>query len=267
MRTLPVLLLLSLATPAFGASEFYVDFRAQPPDLQAFRMQGRDAELRIKSEARGLRITLPDDVKISHDIVLASTLRIKGDFEITAGYEILSADRPTAGNGVGFLLWLRTDTAANDAVGFHRLTRVEEGDVYLLNRNTTGSDGKRQAKRKIISTTTTSGQLRLQRTGTDVAFWAAEGESADFRELHRFELGADDVIEVRLTAFPGGVPSALDLRLKDFRIRAEDVSGTGGLPQATPRGKLWLVALLCLVGLIVGAGCVWRRRRVVAPQP
>ena len=50
--------------------------------------------------------------------------------------------------------------------------------------------------------------------------WAAEGDAKDFKELDRQVLGPDDVILVRLNAFPGHHQNELDVRLIDLRVRA-----------------------------------------------
>ena len=71
----------------------------------------------------------------------------------------------TTGYGVGFEVYIAADTPAQDALGFLRLTRVAEGDVYMCSRMTT-TDGKRQYRQQFIQTASKAGRLRLTRQGT-----------------------------------------------------------------------------------------------------
>ena len=51
----------------------------------------------IKSEPEGLRITLAANRRTAEPVGLATTFPIKGNFEITVRYSLLTADQPQAG--------------------------------------------------------------------------------------------------------------------------------------------------------------------------
>jgi len=258
-----------IAFPSGLAADFHQDFRGKPFAARSFRVIGPEASTRIKSEDEGLRITLPAEQKSPEHVGLATTFLIKGDFEITVRYEILHADPPTTGNGVGLEFYVLTDTPTTEALGFYRLQRVKEGNVYMFTRATTTDQGQRRNTHKYKPSTTKAGQLRLTRAGTEVTYWAAEGAEDAFRKLHRVQLGAEDVHTVMLTAFPGKAQCAVDLRLIEFSVRAGEVAGNTEEPGVSPsRGRwVWVVAGLCGVGLVLGGILVrWRRSRVRNPE-
>jgi DNA-directed RNA polymerase subunit RPC12/RpoP len=263
---LAVVALFLTAFPDDTAVDFHQDFRGQPYAAKSFRTLGPERSTRIKSEPEGLRITLPAEQKSPEHVGLATTFTIKGDFEITLRYEILHADPPVTGNGVGLEFYVITDTPTTEALGFYRLRRVKEGDVYMFTRATTTDEGKRRNTHKFKPSTVKAGQLRLTRAGTEAVYWAADGDEAEFRELHRTQLGAEDVKTVMLTAFPGKDQSAVDLRLIEFRVRAGDLfANTEVLPPSSRGPLFWALAGVAGAVLILGGlWALWRRSR---PRP
>jgi len=267
-------LLLGLGFPEEPPLDFYADFRGKPVDKKSLRYTGPQADQCIKAEAEGLHITLPgDQVELSTPVGLVTSFRIKGDFEITLGYDILRADRPKLGYGVGVELYLAIDTPAEDALGLYRFNRTLEGDVYQCSHMKYTPERKRDnrvlARKK---TAAKSGQLRVQRVGTLATFFTAEGESSDFQRLQQVEVGVEDVKGVYLRAFPGKSHQIVDIRFKDFRIRSPEAAtkppvalpppGTAPAPEpAVAGGKtLWILGGLLAAGLILGGFWVWWRR-------
>lgn len=250
----------TLFHPVSSGAEFYQDFRGQEMNNQGFRLiDAKMADL-IRSEPAGLRITLPvrENPKIvkgkpaSNRVGLKVTFRVKGDFEITTGYEILEADRPQVGSGVGFTLYLSADTAAKDALNFRRVVRPKEGDVYNCGRYKTDPDNNRSMPENVMPAQSRIGQVRLTRIGSQLSVWAAEGPGEDFQELRQYEFVTEDVNRIELAAYQAS-PNPVDIRFKDFRIRAESLPG---VPDTTPvarpsiGGKVWFViAFATLIGI------------------
>jgi hypothetical protein len=170
-------ILFGLVAADTWSADFYQNFRGKPVDMQLFQYMGRDAEQWIKLEAEGLRITLPGDQAFTKSVGLTSKFKLKGDFDIITGYELLQTDQPMTGQGVGFEFYLMIDTDTLDAVRFARVMRVKEGDVYQCSRMTS-FEGKRQSQHRFFPATARSGQLRLKRVDRDVSFWAAEEDGA-----------------------------------------------------------------------------------------
>src|SRR5262249_2900763 len=152
-----------------------------------------------KTELDGLRIMIPAGQPKPTTVGLVTKFPVKGDFEITVGFEILQANRPTTGNGVGLELYLSTRNG--DAIAFYRMNRVREGDGYHCSRIWTNAEGVRQNKAHPEKTESKAGQLRLTRTGTTVTFSVRDDAGNDFRDIHDVKYVADDVAGVYLRAF------------------------------------------------------------------
>lgn len=259
MKHFRLILLLALGAADALADEIYQDFRGKDVDEQLFRLQGPDAALRIKPEPQGLRITLPPDPKGTRTLGLGTRFPVKGDFEITVGYEILQAERPTKGSGVGLEIYLNTDTPTNEALVFYRAARPKEGEVYMCDWKTMKA-GKRETIRRHFPTDSKSGHLRLDRKGTEVTFWAAAGAAENYQELCRYDWGAMDLRGVALRAW--GAESLVDIRITDVRIRdrSESIPAKNDVSPTLSRWRVWLVAGMLAAGLIA-AGLLWTWRR------
>ncbi|HJT78163.1 MAG TPA: protein kinase, partial [Gemmataceae bacterium] len=222
-------LLLQVVSPAPPSTEFYQDFRGGQAPAPPLYLAGPDAATLTRPEAGGFRVTLPRDRKGQERVGLEMPTRIKGDFEITAGYEILQVEQPVKGpHGVAFSLLVETDTPRHDVVELARATRGTEGEVYNCARITTGDDGKRKYQHAFPPASGEKGRLRLTRVGREVTLSAAEGEAGEFQELTRYDLGPEDVIAVSATGFTGYAPNLLDLRILDFRLRNTPSSAAVG---------------------------------------
>src|SRR5437763_8584087 len=66
------------------------DFRKKVDDLPGVTLFGPDADSVAKTDAQGLRITLPEGRSDCRNVGVELPLRIHGDFEIDLGYELLA---------------------------------------------------------------------------------------------------------------------------------------------------------------------------------
>jgi hypothetical protein len=240
------------------------DFRGQAPDEQLLAFVGQDAHGYCKVEAEGLRISLPAKRAQPWPIGVRASFPVKGDCEITASYELLLADRPSKGYGVGATLYIVTETPAKKAAMVGRMNRPQ-GSTYICDFNWTDQTGKRHYEREDAPSEIRSGKLRLVRRGPWVSYHVAEGADNEFRELRRVEFGTDDLTEVRVAGDTGTGDRPVEVRFRDFEIRA------GDLPTPEPRAnqqpsRWWLRAflfiLLLLVLLVIGGLAMSRRRRL-----
>ncbi len=248
---------------------FYHDFRGGRALPAGFRLTGADAAVTAQPEDAGFRITVPANQEQRVRVGLEMFPIVEGDFEITAGYEILHADRPQSGEGVGFEFYIGTAPMV-DGLGVLRLARLFEGDVYMVSRST-NQDGKIQFKHTFKPTQATSGRMRMTRRGAEVAVSAAEGAADDFRELCRYDLGPEDVGVIWLNAFVGASPHGVDLRIIDLKIQAGEVVADSVVPPADPGAAItgsrgWLTAVI-LMGFVVTISFIglWRYLRRARP--
>ncbi len=211
--------------------EFYQDLRDSWRPAPPWRLVGPDADKMAKPEAAGLRITLSEKRRQTDAVGLQLDARIKGNVEITAGYEILHSGE-AKGHGVGFELFVCTDTPTNECLGLLRAARVNEGEVYLSSRITT-QNGKRQYYHGHTPTNSKSGKLRLTRVGKEATLSAADGDAGAFQELRRYDLGTEDLTMVRLSAYTGHAANSVDVLIKDLRIHT--LNATEAKSQESPR--------------------------------
>src|SRR5262249_10267696 len=146
--------------------------RPQPP-LEIFR--DKDGEF-SKAEEEGWRVTIPADQPKITNIGLLLKSPAKGNFEISAGYQILQADQPRDRYPAGFEMYIATETPTKESIGFSRWTTRKEGEVFTFSRMTTAPDGSRRSTHNHIPANIKAGSLRLIRIGSEVTFWADEGK-------------------------------------------------------------------------------------------
>jgi serine/threonine protein kinase/DNA-directed RNA polymerase subunit RPC12/RpoP len=242
------------------SQDYYESFKGQPENRDAWTFCGPDAEQCVKYEPTGLRITLPRGYSgpaglrgDRQSTGLATTFSVKGDFEITVGFDILQEPEPpelgTAQTRVSLELIL--DTPQWQAASASRKITSEEGNRMftvwqsLLNQTT----GKKQEKVNSLPTNAKTGQLRLVRIGSDLSCYVAESAAADFTLLKQQPFTQEDVREVQLVGSTGGANVSLDVRFTDFRIRAASLSGLPTVASMRDGSKGWLVAVFVGVGI------------------
>jgi hypothetical protein len=226
-------------------------------------------------EKEGLRIKLTKDRKMTGQVGVITNFPVKGNFEITAAYEILHADQPTEGWGVGATLYATAeDEAVRNAVGIYRLNRAKGVQTIHWDRVVT-RDGQRDFKNGRIACDAKQFRLRMTRSNRTVTcFWAPGLAGDDFREIGSTEFVSDDLRTVVLNTTTGNVPYDLDVRFVDLRIRSSvksklepDLAPSVG-ERVQRRWRLWLVVLF--FGMALSAGLLtWRlrRRRQTAENP
>jgi hypothetical protein len=245
--------------------ELHYDFRGSQPLPPGIRVAGAVHNAVTRPEEEGFRITLagnrPNPIG---RVGLEMKTTLRGDFEITAGYEILHAEQPTKGHGVGFEFFAHTVHVPQQGFGVYRMARVGQGEVYFVSRNYLNPDGSPGWQQEHIPTTARAGRLRITRSGTKATAWAAEGTSNNFQVLRTYDLGPEDIKVIWLMAYTGHVQLALDLRVTDFTIRSGISIPSAPPPESTPDVPLRLWRFLAIVVgllLISAAGAWWFARR------
>lgn len=260
IRLCKVVLLLAVIFPVvLTGGEFYHDLRGDqlPPALHLF---GRGAGKTTRPESRGLRVYLPASRgEKAGPIGLSPAFSLEGDFEVTATYEILKADKPTSGPGSGVNLRFVVGNPLQEGTGLARYLRPNGQDVYYVSRSTMQDDGKPKNKMKTFPTTSKAGKLRMKRAGSTISYQVADGSSNEFRELMQDEFVSEKCV-VRLAVSTGGSPTDLDVRLVDLRITAEELP-TGRITGEESGGWVLPVLLGVAAVALAGLGFYWWRRR------
>ena len=187
----------------------------------------------MRYEAVGARVTLPGGQGQMQTTGLATLFQVHGDFEITLSYEVLKADRPKTGYGVGVSIYAAIDTDTSDAVSLARRV-VPRGEAVFMSDRMTPDEG--QAKHKIATrpSTASAGKLRLHRAGSKLRFLVTEENRPEFDTVDEVEFGTADVRWLQIAGDAGGSESGLDLRLLDLSVAAEDLPGLAAAPAEAP---------------------------------
>jgi hypothetical protein len=240
------------------------DFRGGRKPANPLRLFGSDAEQVSKPDETGWRITLPVERTTTDPVGVVTLEPVRGNFSLTTSYQILQAEPPTTGHGVGFELYVMLNTPARDAFGFYRASRVTEGEIYQVARTSDTPHGRRTAN-EFFAAAGTAGQLRVTRQGSGFTFAVKEDDAADFRELARYDLGPADLNSIRLAAYTGREKYALDLCIRELKVNADGhLTEPATAPPAYPRSRTWLLAgalaMLLMVVASLAAWLVLRRR-------
>jgi hypothetical protein len=218
----------------------------------------RPASAQVVPEPRGLRITLPARRRDTSGAGVWPGFRISGDFEITLGHEILSAETPSKGLGAGVKIWGKIESDDDQRMNLAHMVSPdgERGCVALFAR--VNEDGEKAFKVDKLSTDANRGQLRLVRTGSELTCLVSVGEDETFDELQRVQVATGPVTALRIAATTSDDPCGLSIRLVDLRIRAAYL---GGAPYKTGTSWVWIVLWLLVTAAIATCGfLLWRYR-------
>jgi hypothetical protein len=254
--------------------QYSISLRGAPEDRADFEFFGPNVDECVRYEPAGLRLTLPRGFPGRRPGTgLTIPVAAKGDFEITVSFEILQEPQAAAAGTQQTLFSL---DAVLDAPGSTLATLARKMDApsgtQFLAWMTVWDEAAQQdrARGKAFPTTAKSGRLRMVRTGSTLAYYAAAAPEGDFVLLERFPFAAEDLKFVRLLGSTGGPQAELDVRATDLRIRAGSMPD---LPEKS-RGKGWLAAgtilsllIFLLAAIPLGAWLYGRLRRRAGQRP
>jgi hypothetical protein len=265
------------------AQEYVNPLKGQPEDLRKLALIGPNAKEFVTLEQDGLRIRLPAGVEGEGPMHgVNSGMIVKGDFEITASFEVLREPGLGEAGDKGTKVHLLV-TATNphfDLAGISRHVKGKPPTKYSTWRNQ-WDDVTRKNKQKFkgFDVKGTKWRFRLARTGSTLSYYVAEEGDADFRLLQQWDFVEDDCKDVRVVAQTGGPLAALEVRVTDLRIRAESLpnlpiadastakqeAAPPGDPPGVPAGpggwRIWLAAGVGAILLLALGLAIWRSRR------
>jgi hypothetical protein len=256
------LLLLAGTEPGLPArvTQFHQDFRALDPNDDALRQIGEGG----RPDDRGLRITLPARVGVLPHSGYRSGFGVQGDFEATLAFEVLKAETPDKGYGVGVSIYAALDPTTNDSVSLAWRV-MPDGQINFISDRMLTVNGRLTHQVKTMPSVRAEGRLRLKRVGSRLHYLVADGPDAPFVELTDVEFGPGDVRPLQVTGNAGNAEAGLDFRLLSLTVTAEQ--GLPGLPEPAPipapapRGHGLVVAgtLVALLLLASSTAVVWIR--------
>jgi hypothetical protein len=197
------------------------DFRDGIRNVPSLSLGGPDdADELVKTDAQGLRVSIPDGKKDTRPVVVALEKRLRGDFEITLGYELIAVGKPVPYYGSGVLMRVWFQSPSPLSVILSRF-RQRTGERFGTHKIVIGPDGKEQYLSNVGKNATSSrGRLRLVRNGSMLHCLAAE-EGHNWTNIQSIEIGTDDVKTVQVSCSTMYTPIALDVRLTELVIDAD----------------------------------------------
>jgi hypothetical protein len=214
-------------------SHLAIDFRDGLGRLPSFQLIGPEAEAVVKTDARGLRITLPAGRADGNQVGVEFPLRLHGNFEIALGYELLTIGDPPPERGAGVMLRLEFDSPSPHAVQVTRLRKppgggdeprfalvAPRGETFGAVQINQAADGKEHLDAMNFRAGEPAGRLKLVRTGPQLEYWATEG-APEFHRLRSKMIGTPDVQTIRLVCTSGYDHAAVDVRFTDLVLDAD----------------------------------------------
>jgi hypothetical protein len=224
---------------------------------------GRDWAKAAWADGRGLRVRLPVPGGNRLPVGIESRFQLRGDFEVTAAYELVAIGKPAGEESAGVMLLLQLDTPTLWQISLSRL-KTAAGDVFKA-EFLHGPDADRVTSGwPPIPARAGWGRLRLARSGNKLQLAVADGSTL-FQDVGEEDIVRENVKVLRYVATNSGSQVLLDVRLSHLSIQSREVANQSALLSPPPRIS-WLAYLLGLgAGMLVMASGLWfwraRKRR------
>jgi len=253
--------LLALAAPV-RAGEMKQEVKLGPSNPGALRSlfgaYGYRPGQSLLPESSGLRLRLPGRVAGVGQTGVYSYFGLSGDAEASCSYGLLNVEVPAKGYGSG--VGLAFD--AGERVGRGSIQRVHKSakeSGYVLQTTPGAAGGSMKEEYRFVASAAKAGRMGLRREKKELVFLAADGPGKPLEEIGRLPFTDRTIRAVRFFADPGESPTAVDVRVGDVLVRAEEIAG--GVPRRERRSVKWWVwgalAVPALGMLLLG----WRAYR------
>src|SRR6185437_7201382 len=226
-----------------------------------FGTYGYQPRQAIFLEASGLRLRLPAGGSAIPQTGLYSYFALAGDCEVALTYELLNVPPPRTGYGSGVGLAFDVEGGAGRGV-IQRVFRPGAGDGCVLQTAPGESGTGMKDVDRFVPAASRRGRLGLRRVKNELIFLLADTPDDPLKEIERLPFTDRTIRAMRVFADPGGSSTAVDVRVRQIDIRAEEIAG--GVPRTEP--KQWSWAWLWLLVPAIGGVFVfrtWRARRRV----
>ncbi len=249
----------TLGTAAEMKDAVKVDWSHARAVQARFNVYGCRTKQCVFLEKDGFRLSLPAVTEGVPQTGVYTTFTLAGDCEASLTYELLNLPAPAKGYGAG--LGLAFDAGENvGRASIQRVTKPGEGGGYVLQTDLP-SGGQMHEEYHFVPTKARQGRIGLRREGKELVFLTADKPADELEEVQRLPFTDRTIQVVRLFADPGGSPTAVDVRLRQIDMRAEEA--TAGVPKSEAVTSPWWWLLLAVpaavVVLLVGAW--WLRGR------
>ena len=177
----------------------------------------------VSSTENGVRVVEPG-ADVWKRTAIASTLRLRGDFDITAGLEIKKLEAPSTAHS-GAYLYINFDNKKTETTGIHRVFHAVNGKIVLGSHAVVGEKGKRLHTPMKQAPLDSIGRLRVVRRGSTVYLLFARKGAQEFELLDQKIIGTDDVRPrgVQLTTHTSGNGRETEVVWNRLEISAKEI--------------------------------------------
>ncbi len=198
------------------------DFRQGLDEENMKLMTGGGAPAVCEATPDGIRCMIPPGVERIKPCGVELGFGLRGDFEITARYQIFSLPpgEPRGFPGLRLSIW----DVNGEWAQMVRLNRFEAGDIFTAHHREVGGQVGSGTGRT-VPTSVTEGRMSLRRIGTTLHYLVTTAGSEELVELRTVDFSPDDVTKIELAAQTRGSVGGIDMVWQDLQIESDAVLG------------------------------------------
>ncbi len=285
------------------AENFQAALKGDAATVPGLTIYGPDAEACVKFEPDGLRITLPSGYpRARPGTGVVTDFGVKGDFEITLGFEIVPNENAGPNSHFASLkllvvphepaepeVWHKAnqnraavtrETVVRKGVGHFFATAAKWNPDVPRDKwgNEVFTNVETHTPPRMAPAQSPSGRVRLMRSGAQLYFFTSDGDGKEFKLLQKHEFGDKDLKNVRVLASTNSPNAAADFRVTALEVRADGFvkNAPSAAPASAPAEQstslvmpiaIVAASLLALVLAFTLVFVVLMRRRTAPAKP
>ena len=198
------------------------DFRKGFDQQNMKLLMGGGAPAVCTASTEGVRCTIPPGVERVRPCGVELGFGLRGDFQITARYQIFSLPPGNPGGfpGLKISLW----DANGEWAQMVRLNRADAGDIFTAHHREVGGQVG-SGTGHTVPTSVTEGKLSLRRSGNTLHYLVTIDETEELVELRTVDFSPDDVTKIQLASQTRGSVGGIDMVWQDLHVEADAVLG------------------------------------------
>jgi hypothetical protein len=254
LAALTMLILISgnrIASAGDMTAEIAFD-HAHPHLLQTrFGAYGPAGRKTVFPLADGLRVWLPPGVAGVNHSGVYSKFALAGDCEVTLKYEMPLIKPSQTGCTVGLAFDIDEGGGSGEIQWVNGTGNASGFLLRAVRREKHGGENR------LVVGGGSRGRIGLRRINSELIFLAGDGPEGELQELDRLPFPDRTVRTMRLFGSPAGSASGVDVRIREIRIRAEEITGGVTEKVANAWNWWWFLVLVPILGFVLF--WVWRR--------
>lgn len=256
------LLIIVLNHAEISAESYQQKFDGQF-DYQKLKLFGTDTPTNhCKLTDDGVRITFQSTKEKRIPVTgVITQFPFKGDFVATGTYEILDIPKPEEGFGAGVTMVIHEQSGK--WASLQRVHHPRKGQIYVAHDAAPSQDPASNEKYKHSvaqqKASSDTGKVRLERHGTTLKYFVADGEDQPFKEIRSIEFPDGEIRDLELATQTGKSPASIDILWKEFTLE-HDIQPESPEAPTPPVTSYWLWMIVAVGIVVLSVGIVWKIR-------